>query len=163
VLLTLAALVALAWPAAVVVGAVVWVVVSAAAGAWAARRPAAAFPGTGPVLRLRRFEAGGGWYERVLRVKAWKDRLPEAGRLFGGASKRSLPPGPERLGAFAAESARAETVHWLILASTPLQALWCPPWLLAAMVGFGVVANVPCIAVARYNRARIAAIRARRS
>jgi glycosyl-4,4'-diaponeurosporenoate acyltransferase len=163
VLVTLAAVVALAWPAAVALGAVAWVVVSTIAGWWAARQPASRFVGTGPVLRLRRFEAGGRWYERVMHVKAWKDRLPEAGRLFGGTSKRALPAGPGRLAAFAAESARAETVHWVILASTPLQALWCPPWLFAVMAGFGVVANVPCIAVARYNRARIAGFRTRRT
>jgi glycosyl-4,4'-diaponeurosporenoate acyltransferase len=148
----------LAWPVAVVVSAVAWVTASAVAGYTAARRPASSFRGSGPVLRLRAWEEAGRRYERVLRVKAWKDLLPEAGPLFGGASKRTLPAGTGRLGAFAAESARAETVHWRILATTPLHALWCPPWLFAVMVAFGVGANVPCLVVARYNRARVASI-----
>ena len=33
--------------------------------------------------------------------------------------------------------------------------LWNPPVLLAAMAGYAVVANAPCIAVQRFNRARI--------
>ena len=46
----------------------------------------------GPLLRQRRFEAGGRWYRRRLRIHRWKDRLPEAGALFdGGISKRELP------------------------------------------------------------------------
>ena len=34
-------------------------------------------------LRERRFEDGGRWYRRRLRIHRWKDRVPEAGALFG--------------------------------------------------------------------------------
>jgi len=149
----------LPWPWVVVLDAVVWAAWSALAGwwtgRWTARRGLAAAV-DGPLLRLRAFEAGGSWYQRRLRVKTWKGWLPEAGRAFGGRSKRRLPPGGERgLTRFLAECRRAERTHWLILAATPAFALWNPLGLFVAMVAFAVVANVPCLVVLRYNRARL--------
>lgn len=153
-------LVPLDWPVAVLVDVVAWPFVSLAAGWWWARRPAAALHGTGPLLRLRSFEAGGLWHERVLHVRSWKGWLPEAGSWFGGTAKRRMPPGGTRQ--LALESVRAESVHWTILAATPLFAIWNPPALFAAMVAFALVANVPCIVVPRNTRARIAALPPRR-
>jgi glycosyl-4,4'-diaponeurosporenoate acyltransferase len=56
---------------------------------------------------------------------------------------------------FAAETRRAELAHWLILAASPwfscgTRGGWGWRW-----VGYGIVANVPCIAIQRYNRARV--------
>jgi glycosyl-4,4'-diaponeurosporenoate acyltransferase len=129
-------------------------------GRWTRNRAVAA-EHDGPVLRMRAFETGGRWYERRLRVKGWKGWLPEAGRAFGGRSKRHLPP-PEQGGrrAFLADCRKAERTHWLILAVTPLFAIWNPPGLFAAMVVFALVANGPCLVVLRYNRARLLGRRA---
>ena len=92
----------------------------------------------------------------ALRVKSWKRWLPEAGRAFGGRSKRHLPPGAEGgLPRFLGECRRAERTHWLILAATPVFALWNPPGLFVAMVVFALAANGPCLVVLRYNRARL--------
>jgi glycosyl-4,4'-diaponeurosporenoate acyltransferase len=108
-------------------------------------------------FRLRRFERDGRFYERWLRVKRWKDRVPDAGDLFrGGVSKRRLTAHDrDHLERFAAETRRAELTHWLILAAAPWFFLWNPWWLGLAMVGYGVVANIPCVAIQRYNRARL--------
>jgi glycosyl-4,4'-diaponeurosporenoate acyltransferase len=59
------------------------------------------------------------------------------------------------LSRFAAETRRAELVHWCVLALTPFFVLWNPVGLFLAMVAYGVIANVPCIAIQRYNRSRI--------
>jgi glycosyl-4,4'-diaponeurosporenoate acyltransferase len=109
------------------------------------------------LFRFRRFEAGGRFYERVLRIKHWKDLLPDAGALFqGGVTKRALVGHDRgRLERFATETRRAELTHWLILAAAPWFFLWNPWWLGLAMVGYGIVANVPCVAIQRYNRARL--------
>jgi glycosyl-4,4'-diaponeurosporenoate acyltransferase len=56
---------------------------------------------------------------------------------------------------FAVETRRAELTHWLILAASPWFFLWNPWWLGLAMVGYGIIANVPCLAIQRYNRARL--------
>ena len=50
----------------------------------------------------------------------------------------------------------------LVILLLVVLALWNPPGLFAAMVVFAVVANVPCLIIQRYNRARIARILARR-
>jgi glycosyl-4,4'-diaponeurosporenoate acyltransferase len=149
----------LPWPWVVVLDASAWAAWSVLAGWWtgrwtAARGAAAAVDG--PLLRLRPFEAGGSWYQRRLLVKTWKGWLPEAGAAFGGRSKRHLPPGGEGgLPRFLAECRRAERTHWLILAATPAFALWNPAGLFVAMIVFAGVANVPCLVVLRYNRARL--------
>jgi glycosyl-4,4'-diaponeurosporenoate acyltransferase len=145
----------LSWPVALAVNIAVWVGSSLAIGLWAARQPAARFRCTGRVLRLRRFEAGGRWYERRLRIKAWKDILPEAGSWLGGESKKRLPTHDRAgLARFVPELGRAETVHWVSLCTGPLHLLWCPLWLGLCMVAFGL-GNLPFVAVQRYNRARI--------
>jgi glycosyl-4,4'-diaponeurosporenoate acyltransferase len=152
-------LVPVAWWVAVLLDVAAWIALGVAAGWWWAGRPAAWFDGRGGLLRLRSFEARGRCYERSLHVRRWKDRLPEAGTWFGGPSKRRLVGG--RAG-FARESARAEAVHWTLLVAVPLFAVWNPLGLFLAMVAYAVVANVPCIVVARYNRARVAALQAKR-
>lgn len=141
----------------VLIDAGVWASWSAVCGYLAHRIPATRLSRDRGVFRLRSFEAGGRFYERWLGIKRWKDRLPEAGALFrGGLSKRRVGaadrPALER---FAAETRRAELTHWLILAASPWFFLWNPWWLGLAMLGYGFVANVPCLAVQRYNRARL--------
>jgi glycosyl-4,4'-diaponeurosporenoate acyltransferase len=88
----------------------------------------------GLFTRLRAWERGGRVYER-LGIRRWKDRLPEFGAVFrGGASKRYIPSrDTPHLARFAAETRRAEIVHWAIPLVTPLFALWNPdgslaPW-----------------------------------
>ena len=141
----------------VLIDAGVWASWSALCGYVANRIPPARLSRDGRLFRIRRFETNGRVYERWLRIRSWKDRLPEAGNLFrGGISKRRLPhPDREGLERFAVETRRAELTHWLILAATPWFFLWNPWWLGVAMVGYGIVANVPCLAIQRYNRARL--------
>ena len=84
--------------------------------------------------------------------------LPEAGNLFrGGFSKRRvLHHDRAYLERFLVATRRAELAHWPILALGPffflLERRGGSP---LAMVAYGVVANVPCILVQRYNRARL--------
>ncbi len=116
------------------------------------------------LLALRRFERDGRAYERVLRIKAWKDTLPEAGSLFrGGFSKRHVVRHDRAyLEQFLAETRRAERAHWAIAALGPVFFAWNPWWLASAMLGYAIVANVPCILVQRYNRARLVRLLDRR-
>lgn len=116
------------------------------------------------LTRPRAWERDGRIYER-LGILRWKDRIPEAGSVFGrGASKRALPGrSDDHLWRFAAETRRAEIVHWQIMAITPLFLLFNPPVLIVAMVVYAVVANIPCIAIQRYNRIRITRILERRT
>jgi len=141
----------------VLIDAGVWASWSAVCGYVAHRIPPSRLSRDRGLLRIRGFEAGGRFYERWLRIKRWKDRLPEAGALFrGGFSKRRVRVGdPAYLERFTVETRRAELTHWLILAASPWFFLWNPWWLGLAMVGYGIIANVPCLAIQRYNRARL--------
>ena len=101
-------------------------------------------------------ERDGALYQ-ALRIRRWKDRLPEAGAFFaGGISKRHLPGrargGLER---FVVETRRAELGHWLAAAAGPLFVLWNPPGVAAVLVAYGVAVNLPFIAIQRYNRLRV--------
>ena len=119
----------------------------------------------GWLLRPRPFEAGGRWYRRRLRIDRWKDRVPEAGALFeGGVSKRELPAmDADGLAIFVRETRRAELAHWWALCCGPLFMLWNPPLAAALLGAYGVLVNLPFIAIQRYNRFRTQALLARLS
>lgn len=115
-------------------------------------------------LRLRRFETGGSWYRRRLGIDRWKDRLPEAGALFAGVSKATLPSrSPAALDRFATETRRAEWVHWANLLFGFTFLVWTPAEIGWFMVAFGIVVHAPFIAVQRYNRLRLGRLRGRRA
>ena len=109
------------------------------------------------LTRLRPFERRGFWYDRHLRVRVWKDRLPEAGAMFrGGASKATLPGfGPAQLGAFVIETRRAEYVHWANAVFGLTFVPWSPWTVSVVMIAFGLVVHLPFVIVQRYNRARL--------
>jgi glycosyl-4,4'-diaponeurosporenoate acyltransferase len=111
------------------------------------------------ILRLTPREVDGRLY-RPLRVRRWKDRLPEAGALFsGGMSKRRVPPAADGgLARFAAETRRAELGHWLAMLGGAPAVLWNPPMGAAAMIAYGIGVNAPFVVVQRYNRARAARV-----
>jgi glycosyl-4,4'-diaponeurosporenoate acyltransferase len=140
--------------AIVVVDAAVWATWSMIASAIGRRLPNRVLDADTFVTRERAFEDGGRFYER-LRIRDWKDRVPEFGSWMGGSSKATLG-GRNRLPLFARETRRAEFVHWMIFAAAPVFACWNPPALTLAMFAYAVAANIPFIAIQRYNRLRIA-------
>jgi glycosyl-4,4'-diaponeurosporenoate acyltransferase len=149
-------LVSVATPVALGLNVALWAGAQVLAGYAAHRLPLARLQRDRGLLELRRFEAGGRWYERRLRIARWKDRLPEAGAFFaGGLTKRAVPPraggGVERL---AAETRRAELAHWWSFAGLPLCVVWNDALGVALMVAYGLAVNLPPIAIQRYNRGR---------
>ena len=146
--------------ATVLLDAAAWGLISTVVGYLGHHWPVERLTTDGRFTRLRRFEYRGGWYERVLRIKCWKDHLPEAGALFAGgfAKRRLLRKDPTYLRRFAVETRRAELIHWTVLLAGPFFGLWNPPVLTVAMIAYAVIANLPCIAIQRYNRARLAAL-----
>ncbi|MCB0998048.1 MAG: hypothetical protein R2713_23335 [Ilumatobacteraceae bacterium] len=144
------------------VNLLIWTLVAFGAGWYHRRRTIDHLAREGCVLRLRPFETGGRWYERRLRIKSWKERLPETGGRFGGMSKRQLPGRDrEALERFAAECRRGERTHWTITAAGPVFVVWNTyPEAFAISVA-NAAGNAPFIAILRYNRARIARALAR--
>ena len=104
------------------------------------------FPGESPMF-----------YERSLRIKLWKDWLPDGASWFAGGIPKSRLTGGDAAGleTFAIETWRGELCHWATLAMTPLFFLWNPAWADVVMVVYAVISNLPCVVVQRYNRLRI--------
>lgn len=138
----------------VATNAAVWLTLSIAVGFIAARLPDRCFVRDNWLTRPHAFERSGNFWKDRLRINRWKDHLPEAGAAFGGRSKRRRPARAD-LQRAVLDTRRAELVHWTLLGCGPLFLLLNPPALSVAMIGFGVVANVPCLLVQRYNRARM--------
>lgn len=120
--------------------------------AWAFTRMPAAWFRNPPAIRLRR-----DFYERVLAIKRWKDRLPDgAGWFRGGFAKAKLRQrDPRHLQRFLLEAWRGELCHWTALALVPLFFLWNPWWGDLLIAVYALAANLPCILVQRYNRQRL--------
>jgi glycosyl-4,4'-diaponeurosporenoate acyltransferase len=140
----------------VVANVAFWALAHTASGYLAHRMSVSELEHDSALLRLKHWERGGSVYNRTVRIRRWKDRLPEAGAFFaGGMSKRTMPSrrdgGVER---FAVETRRAELAHWMSLIPLPLCALWNPPAGVAVMALYGLGVNAPFILVQRYNRAR---------
>ena len=113
--------------------------------------------------RIKRWELGGRFYERVFDIKLWKDKLPDASRMFrGGFAKANLQTAaPEFLERFLRETWRGEIVHWLALLTIPLFCIWNPWWGVLANAAVALAVNFPCILALRYNRARFQRLLAR--
>lgn len=148
----------------ILVSSLAWFLIGLVSGWWFHRRPVSSLAQDNWLTRLRPFEANGRWYQRHLRIRRWKDRLPEKGDLFrGGFSKRRLlDRTTEHLERFVIETRRAELVHWTNLATGPAFLIWCRPLIGGCMVLFGVVAHLPFVLVQRYNRGRLLAVLERR-
>lgn len=147
----------------VLLDCLVWAGWSVLCGYVVHRLPVEHFETGGPLTRLRSFERSGRFYERWFRVRRWKDLVPEAGGLFvGGFDKKHLRSrDPAYLDRFLTETRRAEVTHWAVMVLSPLFVLWNPAWLAAVMVAYGVGANLPCVIIQRFNRARLERLRRR--
>jgi glycosyl-4,4'-diaponeurosporenoate acyltransferase len=153
-------------PGAVVVGANVlaWLVWVVAIGYVAHVQPLRRVDHDTWLTRPRGFEDGGRWYERVLHIKQWKDRLPEGGSFFkGGFAKRTVAGGDAYvMQRFVAETRRAEYAHWVMMFGGVLFVPWNPWWADVFNVLLGIAINAPCLIVQRYNRLRLQRVLTRR-
>lgn len=134
-----------------------WVVLQIASGFIASRIPRAAFARENALFRTRRWEHDGELYERVFRIRSWKESLPEAGGMFkGGFAKRAIGDRTSgRLELFIAETRRAEFTHWLVVVLSFTFFAWNPPHIAAWMPIIGFLGNAPFIMVQRHLRPRM--------
>jgi len=107
--------------------------------------------------RSRAFENNGKFYEQSFSIKSWKDQLPDAASWFsGGFAKAHLKTrDQDHIKRFIQETWRGELCHWSALAFIPLFFLFNPWWGDLIIVAYAILANLPCILVQRYNRARL--------
>lgn len=135
----------------VLANSVGWLVVQLSIAAVATRIGPPHFAADGLLPRVRSWEIV--FYQRWLRIRRWKRKLPDGTSWVGGYRKHSLATrNPADLRQLAIESRRGETAHWLMFASFPLFFLWNPPWAWIVVALYAAAANLPCIVVQRYNR-----------
>ena len=141
-----------------------WLVVQLGAAAVGTRLAPKRFNPRNPGFRERSWERGGRLYERVFRVRVWKDLLPDGAAWFrGGFPKATLRQAdPAYVERFIRETCRGEAVHWAVVLCGPLSLLWNPPWAGGVMLFYGLAANLPCILIQRYNRLRLRRVRIRK-
>lgn len=145
-------------PASVVItgNVLFWPAWTVLVGYAAQRTPDARFVEDDLLTCQRGFERDGAWYQDTLAIDRWKTRLPEAGSMFGGFEKRTVAGGdPAVMEKFVIETRRAEHAHWGMVSGVVLTMLWNPWWAAPANLAVAAGNNVPCIAVQRYNRARL--------
>jgi len=112
------------------------------------------------LFRIRNWEYRGKAYNRFFKVKKWKNIIPDGGGLFkkGFAKKNLQYSDPLYLKTFMYETKRAELTHWLTIIPAPIFFLWNIWWAGIIMIVYALIANVPCILLQRYNRARLTSL-----
>lgn len=115
----------------------------------------------GPLkLKSFLFEDKGTVYQKLFKVKSWKDKVPEGSQFFTNTyNKRELKDNsPETIDAFLVEVNRAEITHWGILFTLPIVLLFNPKWTYMIHTIYALATNIPFIIIQRYNRPRFEAI-----
>jgi glycosyl-4,4'-diaponeurosporenoate acyltransferase len=113
-----------------------------------------AFNPHGFYFRRKTWEQEGDLYNTLFNVRKWKKKLPDGAAWFrtGFSKKRFRRKDPEYLQRFISETCRGEIAHWIMLLPSPIFYLWNPLWASIVMTLFGLIVNIPCIIVQRYNR-----------
>jgi glycosyl-4,4'-diaponeurosporenoate acyltransferase len=105
-------------------------------------------------MRVRKWEER--FYVRVLKVKHWKQLLPDGAPWLRGFAKRNLRSAdPDYLRAFIAETRRGESAHWAMMLAGIVFVLWNPLWADVVMGAYAIGANLPCIVTQRFNQGRL--------
>lgn len=111
----------------------------------------------GPLrLKTYTFEKKGTLWNTLFRVRKWKDKVPEGGRIFPGSYNKSelQDKNPAALKSFITEINRAEITHWMIIFSLPLIFTFNPRWTYILHGSYALLSNIPFIIIQRYNRPR---------
>lgn len=115
-------------------------------------------------FQIRAWEEQGRFYEQVFRVRAWKDRLPDAGPWFAGFSKSKLQERTrEYFIEFRLETCRGELAHWLQLIVISFFIIWNPYPANLVILAYAFLSNLPCLISQRHTRCRLERVLANES
>lgn len=107
--------------------------------------------------RTFKFEKNGAFYEYYLKITMWKDLIPQFSKMFHFGYKKDRIPVKDisHYEMFVIETIRAEITHILLIIFSPLYYTAIPKGWATFAVAASVIANIPCMAIQRYNRIRI--------
>ena len=124
---------------------------------FAVRIPIRFFDPNAFLYRQRNWEKGGILYQKLFRIKRWKEHVPDGAGFLkerGFPKKRLSNASNAYLYSFFLETCRAEMTHWIIILFAPFFFLWNRFWVGVIMILYAVAENIPLIMVQRYNRCR---------
>ena len=101
-----------------------------------------------------------GKFYRLIKVKKWKEFLPDGAKLFkaGFQKKRLQEMKEDYYHEFLLETKRAEFTHFVTLIPLFFFFIWNPIEAYLLIILYGLIANGPCIIVQRYNRIRLSKV-----
>lgn len=109
-----------------------------------------------PVFRTRKWEDGGKLYQKLFKVKSWKEHIPSISSFDKKNLSRDITV--EYVEIYLLESIRAELCHALItFLSIPIIVM-SPGSYRFSIIVWTVSANMPCIIIQRFNRPRFEAL-----
>ena len=129
-------------------------------GSWMCLKlPRNCFEGNNVLFQTFGWEAEGKFY-RFIKVKEWKEFLPDGAKLFksGFQKKRLKEKNEQYFSEFVLETKRAELTHYVSFLPLCFFFIWNPIEAFLLIIIYGVLANAPCIIVQRYNRIRFGKI-----
>ena len=133
-----------------------WFVIHMATAIFTLKLPARFFARDNWLYRCRPWENSGRIWDKLFKVKSWKDKLPDGAAILkqGFAKKELQEADAGYFELFALESRRAELTHYLAIPPALLFFLWNPVWISIFMIFYALAANAPCVLAQRYNRPR---------
>ncbi|MBQ2671315.1 MAG: hypothetical protein IJG00_00660 [Clostridia bacterium] len=106
----------------------------------------------------RKWEASGNFYVKNLKIKKWKDKLPQY-VAKNGFSKKNLQSltklSPEYIDRFILETCRAEWNHVICCMYFVISFVINPFYYAVIFSLIPIIANIPFIFIQRYNRIRL--------
>ena len=139
----------------------VWLIIHMGVVCFIVRIPLRFFNPDHFLYRIRTWEKGGSFYQKLFRIKGWKEHVPDGAGFFkerGFPKKRLGRTDNDHLYEFLIESCRAEMTHWIIILFAPFFFLWNRFWVGIIMIAYALAENIPLIMVQRYNRCHFARI-----
>ena len=122
------------------------------------RANASFFNPSKPLYKIRKWEVKNSFYTRKLKIKKWKDKLPQyvAKNGFSKKQMKNLSElEPTYIKEFISETCRGEWDH-LMCCAYVLFSFWINPLYYAILFSCIVIfCNLPFIAIQRYNRLRL--------
>ena len=104
----------------------------------------------------QKWEDGGRFYDRVLRVSKWKDIRFDASKAFRDTRSKNagMSRDPGEYAVIIQETCAAETTHWLLILLSPLMLLFVRRIGRFFLLLCYIAANLGDIVIQRYNRPR---------
>ncbi len=108
------------------------------------------------IYKIKKWEKGGNFYTKTLKIKKWKDKLPQY-ISKNGFSKKCLEkkPSKEYLERFIMETCRAEWNHFMCCMYFPISFLINSKIYAIIFSLIPIFANLPFLFIQRFNRIRL--------